>query len=178
MLWSQAISAECMTPELEQELITNAKVEIGIFGNWAAYEDIEPHQCWVIGKPAQSRVKKILGDKEFCRSASFIYVLYVPERLGSPQPSIKFGYNVKNSSLPTLIGPEKLYQFPITSGEYAWARNTSEDLSIIKSLFEMDSMTIRGLSESGYSVVDQYLMRGFSEANLLARNACNAYPIS
>lgn len=67
----QPLIAACKNLEIPGDMQTVSIQKIHSGAYWAAFEDIEPKQCWAAAKPHDTVVVPKETDAELCRSSSF-----------------------------------------------------------------------------------------------------------
>lgn len=141
--------------------------ELGTFGDWKAYADMEGGKkiCYLAIKPSKTEG----GYK--ARGNVFLTITHRPVAKTFDVVSIVAGYQYKpDSDVAVDVGKSSWSLF--TNADRAWARDAATDKAIVKSLAKAASLVAKGTSNRGTPTTDTFEMAGFGKAYKAINDAC------
>lgn len=165
--------AACKYPDLPREMETNSVERIHYDGSWAAFEDIEPKQCWTAARPQETIILPKDTEADLCRSSSFLAVNFKPQDGANGQLAFSSGYKF-NANRPVVLridGSVIVYNM-VVQGSFAWANNFKEDKLLRSEMKHGKELTIIGIANTGHYVKDTFSLRGFGSTLTAAQSFC------
>lgn len=144
-----------------------ARMPIGIFFRWGAFEQADEGKCYALAKADPSSPG---GDGQ-----PYASVAFQPERGGRPQFYIRLSRKKRAGSASILRIDQASFQL-IGAGGNAWAPNARADAAIVAAMRTGVSMSVESRSEGGGRIRDRYQLRGAASAIDAAALACARRP--
>jgi invasion protein IalB len=142
---------------------------LGQYGDWGAYTASPEGKkvCFALGKP-KSMETDPPGRK---RDPAYLFISTRPTENVRNEVSVIMGYPVKtNTDASAEIGPTKFAMY--TQNDGAWIKNVAEESRMIDAMRKGAEMTVRGVSGRGTKTIDQYSLKGLSQALDRATQEC------
>lgn len=151
--------------------------------DWSVFEETSPSQCWSVSEPKKQVNTRDGRVVAATRSATLLFVSYVPSLNVRGQVSFTGGYPYKKGSTVTLnVGGTTFELFtvdrddpgtPIKEDEIAWSASEAEDAKIITALKRGAEAVLIGTSSRGTKTEDTFSLLGFTAAVEDAEKRCN-----
>jgi hypothetical protein len=142
---------------------------LGQYGDWGAYAAAPggTKVCFALAKPKSARTDPP-GRR---RDQAYLFVSTRPAENVKEEVSVIVGYPFKASSDATAeIGAAKFDMY--TQNDGAWIKNVAEEARMVEAMRKGAEMTIRGLSGRGTKSIDEYSLKGVTEALARAGEEC------
>ena len=145
---------------------------VAVHTKWSVFEASEPSQCWSVAAPdkqVNTRDGRVVTVQ---RSATLLFVSYIPCSNVNGQVSFTGGYPFKKDSTVSLdVGGTKFEMF--TEGEMAWSASPADDAKIITAMKRGSDAVLTGVSGRGTKTEDTFSLFGFTAAVEDAEKRCN-----
>ena len=145
---------------------------VAVHTKWSVFEASEPSQCWSVAAPdkqVNTRDGRVVTVQ---RSATLLFVSYIPSSNVNGQVSFTGGYPFKKDSTVSLdVGGTKFEMF--TEGEMAWSASPADDAKIITAMKRGSDAVLTGVSGRGTKTEDTFSLFGFTAAVEDAEKRCN-----
>ncbi len=134
--------------------------QIGQYGDWTAYSYMEGKNivCYMASTP-----KKDEGNYTV-RGDIYAIVTHRPSEKSYDVVNFIAGYNYKNNSNVVVKIGDTAFNSMFTSGDNAWALDSSTDKKLVASMKRGERMYVEGISFKGTKTKDTYSLSGFSNA--------------
>ena len=120
--------------------------------------------CYLASSPAKSKGSfKKRGD-------AYFLVTHKSAKQDEVSASSGFPYKEGTDVHVTINGNKKFRLF--TQGDLSWARDSTQDNSIVQELKKAGTLMVRGTSKLGTYAEDTYSLKGFSKALEQMKAAC------
>ena len=146
--------------------LSNVVVD-GAFYDWNVYfiDDLSGEKkCYIA-----SFAKKTIGNYKKERKPYIMIAYFKAKEKEEVSVFADYDYKLKSS---IYLGIDNKQFRMFTKGKYAWAKNTSEDRSIIKEMLKSDIIRTRGETLTGEYTVDTYSTEGLSRAYKRMKELC------
>lgn len=141
--------------------------------DWSVFEASDPAQCWSVSAPKEQVNTRDGREVAVRRSATLLFVSFIPSSGVNGQVSFTGGYPFRQGSTVTLdIGGTKFELF--TEGEMAWSASDAEDAKIITALKRGSEAVLTGVSGRGTRTEDSFSLFGFTAAVEDAEKRCGS----
>jgi len=141
--------------------------------DWSVFEANSPSQCWSVSGPKEqvnSRDGRVVAVN---RSATLLFVSYIPGSNVKGQVSFTGGYPFRpNSTVSLNVSGTRFELF--TDGEMAWAASEQEDAKIVAAMKRGADAVLTGFSARGTKTEDTFSLFGFTAAVEDAAKRCNS----
>lgn len=148
---------------------TNQPTLLGQYADWGAYTATPGGKkvCFVLAKPKVSKTEPV-GRK---RDPAYLFISSRPAEKVHNEVSMIVGYSFKPSTDATAeIGEAKFAMY--TQNDGAWVKNLAEEARFLDAMRKGQDVTIKGVSGRGTTSVDQFSLKGLSQALDRADQAC------
>lgn len=139
--------------------------------DWSVFEASDPSQCWSVSAPKEqvnTRDGRVVAVK---RSATLLFVSYIPSSGVNGQVSFTGGYPFRQGSTVSLeVGDSSFELF--TEGEMAWSASDADDAKIVTALKRGAEAVLTGVSGRGTRTQDTFSLFGFTAAVEDAETRC------
>lgn len=139
--------------------------------DWSVFEANDPNQCWSVSAPKEqvnTRDGRVVAVN---RSATLLFVSYIPSSGVNGQVSFTGGYPFRSGSTVSLeVGDASFELF--TEGEMAWSASDAEDSKIITAMKRGAEAVLTGVSTRGTRTEDTFSLFGFTAAVEDAETRC------
>lgn len=145
----------------------NEAVEIGKFGNWAAYTLVEDGKkiCYMVGEPDKKEgVYNTRGDV-------FALITHRPTQSVRDVFSYISGYSYEAGSPASVTIDGKEFSL-FTQEETAWTPDGATDSALAKAIQKGSKMVVKGTSKRGNLTTDTFILKGTGEAYKAISKAC------
>jgi hypothetical protein len=142
---------------------------LGQYGDWGAYFAAPGGKkvCFSIAKPKTAQTNPP-GRK---RDQAWLFVTDRPAENVRNEVSVIVGYPFKPATEASAeIGTAKFAMYTMSDG--AWIKNVAEEAHMIEAMRKGSDLTVRGVSGHGTESVDQYALKGLSQALDRADQEC------
>jgi hypothetical protein len=147
----------CISPAM-------AKDRLGIYQNWAAFEDPETPRCYAIASP----IERISGSIR----PGYLSIGFWPKKNVTHQIYASLSRDrSSNSSVSVSVGGRRFRLQANQSG--GWAMDRRMDLAIIAAIRSSASLSVESVGRDGRAIVDAYSMRGAPSAIDAAAIRCS-----
>ena len=128
-----------------------------VYGDWSVFTIKQSNKkvCYIASAP-----KKKTGNYRK-RDEPYVLITHIKGNVDEASTSSGYPYK-KGSEVNFSIGRKKYKLF--TKGELAWAYDTAEDATIVKSLKKGMKLMVKGTSLKGTYSNDTYSLKGFTKA--------------
>nr|WP_152912603.1 invasion associated locus B family protein [Candidatus Rhodobacter lobularis] len=141
--------------------------------DWSVFEAGDPAQCWSVSAPKEVVNTREGRPVEVNRSATLLFVSYIPSSSVAGQVSFTGGYPFRPDSTVTLdVGGTKFELF--TEGEMAWSASDADDAKIITAMKRGSEAVLTGISSRGTQTQDTFSLFGFTAAVEEAEKRCSS----
>lgn len=141
-------------------LAAGIPTEIGEYGDWTAYSYKEGKNtvCYMASTPKkdEGKYKK--------RGEIYAVVTHRPAEKSYNVVNFVAGYTYKNNSNVVVKIGTTAFNNLFTSGDNAWAPDSSTDKKLVEAMKRGQRMTVEGISSRGTKTKDTYSLAGFSGA--------------
>ena len=134
---------------------------LGQYSDWGAYTASPGGNkiCFALGKPKTATIEPA-GRK---RDPAYFFVSTRPADNVKNEVSVIIGYPFKTSTDATAeVGSAKFAMY--TQDDGAWIKNVAEEARMVEAMRKGAELTIKGSSGRGAQSVDQYSLKGLSQA--------------
>lgn len=140
---------------------------LGESGDWAAYsyKTAQGKVCYIVAQP------KVSEPKNAKRDPVFFLITHRPTQGIKNEVSTIIGYPFKKDATVEVKIDEAAYQL-FTNGDGAWADTKDKDRKIVASMKKGKDLMVKGVSMRGTQTIDNYSLRGFSDAMAKIDGAC------
>jgi hypothetical protein len=154
-------------PQSVAESATPSTRSLGAVGSWSAYAsgDKPARICYLVGRPQKS------DSAGVARKAPVAMVTHRPSENIANVVSFVEGYPLKAGSDVALEVDDKKFDL-FTNDDSAWARTAELDKTIVSSLAQGRTATVKGTPHNGKPTTDTYSLSGFAKALALIDEAC------
>jgi len=142
---------------------------LGSYGDWGAYTATPGGKkvCFVLAKPKSSQTTPA-GRK---RDQAYMFVSTRPAEKVRNEVSVIIGYPFKENSEATAeVGQAKFAMY--TQKDGAWIKNTAEEARMLDAMRKGADVTVKGTSSRGTQSIDQFSLKGLSQALDRAEQEC------
>jgi hypothetical protein len=142
---------------------------VSLFADWGAYLAAPGGKkvCFALSKPTTSKTEPA-GRK---RDPAFLFVSNRPAENVRNEVSLIIGYPFKPSSDASVeVGTAKFVMQ--TKDDGAWFKNMAEEARFIEAMRKGADLTVKGVSGRGTATVDQFSLKGLSQALDRADREC------
>jgi hypothetical protein len=142
---------------------------LGQYGDWGAYYAVPGGKkvCFSIAKPKNAQTNPP-GRK---RDQAWLFISTRPAENVRNEVSVIIGYPFKPATEATAeIGTAKFAMYTMNDG--AWIKNVAEEAHMVDAMRKGADLTIRGVSGHGTESIDQYTLKGLSQALERAEQEC------
>jgi hypothetical protein len=142
---------------------------LGQYGDWGAYSATPGGKkvCFSIAKPKNAQTDPP-GRK---RDQAWLFVSTRPAENVRNEVSVTIGYPFKPATEATAeIGSAKFAMYTMNEG--AWIQNAAEEAHMVEAMRKGSDLTVRGVSGHGTESIDQYTLKGLSQALDRADQEC------
>jgi invasion protein IalB len=142
---------------------------LGQYGDWGAYSATPGGRkvCFSIAKPKSAQTNPA-GRK---RDQAYVFISNRPAENVRNEVSVIIGYPFKDSSDATAeIGADKFAMY--TANDGAWIKNVAEEARMVEAMRKGSDLTVKGMSSRGTESIDQYSLKGLSQALDRAAQDC------
>jgi hypothetical protein len=139
----------------------------GVYYDWITYfTDVkeEEKQCYMVAFAKQSG-----GNYKKSRKPYISVTIFKAKN--AEELSVFADYDYKIGSAIYLGVDNKQFRL-FTKGQNAWAKNSSEDSTIIRALLDADSIKIKGETLTGEYTIDTYELKGMTRAYKKIHDLC------
>lgn len=136
------------------------------FKNWDVYTILQNGKkiCYMASKAIKKRGNyKRRGEP---------YLLITHIKKGVDEVSASSGYSYKKGKEVNIKIGKKDYKL-FTKGKLAWAYDTPQDKSMVKSMIKGNNLTVKGYSTLGTHSIDTYSLMGFTKAHQHMEKLCS-----
>jgi hypothetical protein len=134
---------------------------LGQYGDWGAYYASPSGKkvCFSIAKPKSAQTNPP-GRK---RDPAWLFIASRPAENVRNEVSVIIGYPFKPASEATAeIGTAKFALYTMNDG--AWIKNVADEAHMVDAMRKGSDLTLRGMSGHGTESIDQYTLKGLSQA--------------
>jgi hypothetical protein len=134
---------------------------LGQYGDWGAYTASPEGKkvCFALGKPS-SMATDPPGRR---RDPAYLFISTRPTEKVRNEVSVIMGYPLRaNSDATAEIGPTRFAMY--TQNDGAWIKNVAEESRLVEAMRKGADMTVRGVSSRGTKTIDQYSLKGLTQA--------------
>ena len=139
----------------------------GIYTDWTVFvldNDVGGKKCYIATFP-----KKSIGNYKEKREPYVLITRF--ERKKVEEVSIYSGYEYKlNSNIFVSIDSDQYRMF--VKDDIAWAKSEIQDKEMIKKMLKGATIKVRGESSSGSYTVDEYSLKGITQAYRRMKELC------
>jgi invasion protein IalB len=142
---------------------------LGEFGAWGAYTATPGGKkvCFALTKPTTSET--VPPGRP--RDPAWLFVSTRPAEKVKEEVSVIFGYPLKaNSDATVEIGATNFAMY--TQNDGAWVKNAAEEARLVEAMRKGAEVTVKGESSRGTKTVDQFSLKGVSQALDRAAQEC------
>jgi invasion protein IalB len=142
---------------------------LGQYGDWGAYTATPSGKkvCFTLAKPKTSTT----NPPGRARDQAYVFISTRPAESVKNEISVIIGYPFKPSTDATAeVGPTKFAMY--TQSDGAWIKNTTEEARMIDAMRKGSDLTVHGTSGRGTQSVDQFSLKGLSEALAKVEQEC------
>lgn len=139
------------------------------FGDWGAYTATPGGKkvCFALAKPASSET----NPPNRPRDPAWLFVSTRPAEKVKEEVSVIFGYPLKANSDATIeVGSTNFAMY--TQNDGAWVKNAAEEARLVDAMRKGAEVTVRGESSRGTKTMDQFSLKGISQALDRAATEC------
>jgi len=134
---------------------------LGQYADWGAYTASTGGNkiCFALAKPKSTKIEPAGRS----RDPAYVFVSTRPADNVKNEISVIIGYPFKTSSDATAeIGNTKFAMY--TQNDGAWIKNVAEEARLVEAMRKGAELTVKGSSGRGAQSVDQYSLKGLSQA--------------
>ena len=134
---------------------------LGQYSDWGAYTASPGgnKMCFALAKPKSTKIEPAGRS----RDPAYVFVSTRPADNVKNEISVIIGYPFKTSSDATAeIGNTKFAMY--TQNDGAWIKNVAEEARLVEAMRKGAELTVKGSSGRGAQSVDQYSLKGLSQA--------------
>jgi len=134
---------------------------LGQFGDWGAYTASPDGKkvCFALAKPKSAETDPAGRN----RDPAYLFISIRPSENVRNEVSVIMGYPLKtNTDATAEIGPTKFAMY--TQNDGAWIKNVADEARMLDALRKGSDLTVRGVSGRGTKSIDQYSLKGLSQA--------------
>jgi invasion protein IalB len=142
---------------------------LGQYDDWGAYTASPGGNkiCFALAKPKTTKIEPA-GRK---RDPAYLFVSTRPADNVKNEVSLVIGYPFKTSSDATAeVGSAKFAMY--TQDDGAWIKNVAEEARMVEAMRKGAELTVKGSSGRGAQSVDQYSLKGLSQALAKIEQEC------
>lgn len=142
---------------------------LGQYADWGAYAATPDSGkvCFVLAKPASS--KTIPANRR--RDPAYLFIATRPADKVRNEVSVVLGYPIQQNTDATAEINSIRYAM-YTERDGAWIRNLGDETRLIEAMRKGSELTISGTSKNNAKSVDQYSLKGLSQALDRADQEC------
>jgi hypothetical protein len=134
---------------------------LGQFGEWGAYVATPEGKkvCFALGKPKSMET----DPPGRSRDPAYVFISTRPTENVRNEVSVIMGYPLKtNTDATAEVGPTKFAMY--TQNDGAWIKNVADEARMIDAMRKGADLTVRGVSGRGTKTIDQYSLKGLTQA--------------
>lgn len=147
---------------------SKAQIVDSSFYRWTVYElqqdELSPKQCYIVSHPVKTDTNQGSREKPYFMVARF-------QRQRSEEVSIYGGFEYKLNSKIFIAIDDDQFQF-FSKKDMAWARNKSEDITVIETMLNSSIIKVRSDSAIGSFAIDEYSLQGITKAYARMKEIC------
>jgi len=164
-----AIALFSFSAATESARAQSAAQLLGEFGDWGAYTATPGGKkvCFALAKPTASET----NPPNRPRDQAWLFVSTRPAEKVKEEVSVIFGYPLKaNSDAVIEVGSTNFAMY--TQNDGAWVKNAAEEARLVDAMRKGAEVTVRGESSRGTKTMDQFSLKGISQALDRAASEC------
>jgi invasion protein IalB len=142
---------------------------LGQYGDWGAYTASPGGKkvCFALAKPKSSRT----DPPNRKRDPAYVFISDRPSEKVKNEVSVIIGYSFKpNADATAEIGSAKFAMY--TQNDGAWIKNVADEARMVEAMRKGSDMTIHGTSSHGTKTIDEYSLKGVTDALERAAKEC------
>jgi len=143
---------------------------LGDFRDWSTFVDTQPDGskvCYMTSIPKQSQ----LSERNTKRGEPYVMVAHWPSRGERGVVSIAGGASYRSGADIVLTVGDKSFEL-YGDDDLAWTYGLDEDARIVSTMKAGVTMTVKAVAARGYSMTDNYSLRGFTAAFNRITSSC------
>ena len=146
---------------------SHAKDDLGVFGNWAAFRDMDAPRCYAIAKANAP----VLESEKYHDYQPYATIATWPQRGVRAQLHFRLSRQIRENSRVILIIGRKSWRLRGGGGD-AWTNDQKMDAAVLAAMRSATRMTVRGTDARGRLFTNRYNLQGAATAIDAAQLGC------
>lgn len=166
------LGAACFAVSWTAAIAQESSNRVAAHTDWSVFEGTSPKQCWSVSAPKEMVNTRDGRVVAVSRSATLLFVSYIPGSNVKGQVSFTGGYPFRNGSTVTLSVAGSTFEL-FTEGEMAWSASDVDDAKIVTAMKRGAEAKVTGVSTRGTRTEDTFSLFGFTAAVEDAEKRCS-----